>query len=276
MRRTLIILAASAIVPAALAAPPAPAGPQDSKSWLESQGLEAAASKEFQEFEAIVARVKGAKDAQSAQERVVVFAKGKLAWQSNPKELVEPAQKFALHSLGRDLDGERPAAAALLGLLGRGALLHHALRLQAQAPGEAARGLPRQERGRHRLHRPAGTQDADHDLGRRLERHRVRAVLQLLLPAGGPGGGPKGQFQFAGDLMHSRLPGMPPPVCASPPPPPTPGSRSAAAKFAGASARPAPPRSRRGCRRSSRAAPPTSSSGRTTSRTACSRPSPRR
>ena len=38
MRRTLIVLAASAILPAALAAPPAPAGPQDSKSWLEAQG----------------------------------------------------------------------------------------------------------------------------------------------------------------------------------------------------------------------------------------------
>ena len=97
MRRILIFLAACAMAQAALAAPPAaPAGPQDSKDWLESQGLEATASKEFQEFEAIVARVKGAKDAAAAEERVVVFRQGKLVWQSNAKELVEADR--ALHA----------------------------------------------------------------------------------------------------------------------------------------------------------------------------------
>ena len=57
MRRILNAIAACACLPA-LAAPPAAApAPQDLAAWLESQGLEAAASKEFQEFLAVVARV---------------------------------------------------------------------------------------------------------------------------------------------------------------------------------------------------------------------------
>ena len=53
------------IVPLAmgLAALAVPAFAQDSKAWLEAQGLEAVDSKSHQEFEAVVARLKGAKDA---------------------------------------------------------------------------------------------------------------------------------------------------------------------------------------------------------------------
>ena len=97
MRSVLIILAILAVVPVHA---------QESKAWLESQGLEAAANKEFQEYEAVVARVKGAKDSLAAQERIVLFRQGKVAWQTNPKELVEPATRFTLHSLGRDINGD--------------------------------------------------------------------------------------------------------------------------------------------------------------------------
>ncbi len=59
-----------------------PAGAQDAKAWLEAQNLEVKDSKEFQDFEAVVARLKGAKDNASAEERAIVFHKGKPAWQS--------------------------------------------------------------------------------------------------------------------------------------------------------------------------------------------------
>src|SRR5262245_13882373 len=82
-----------------------PATAQDTKAWLEGQNLEAKDSKEFQDFEAVVARVKGAKDAASAEERAIVFLKGKPAWQSNPKE-TDPGSTWMLHSIGRDLNGD--------------------------------------------------------------------------------------------------------------------------------------------------------------------------
>ena len=139
MRRILNAIAACACLPA-LAAPPAAApAPQDLAAWLESQGLEAAASKEFQEFQAVVARVKGAKDMAGAQERVVVFAKGKLAWQSNPKDLLEPALKFTLHSLGRDLDGSAQPQLHFSGFSGGAhcCTTHYVMRLKPQVRRQA-------------------------------------------------------------------------------------------------------------------------------------------
>ena len=58
---------------------------QDTRAWLESQGLEAVDLKNYQEFDAVVARVAGAKDAASGQERVVLLKQGKPVWQSNPR-----------------------------------------------------------------------------------------------------------------------------------------------------------------------------------------------
>ena len=234
MRRTLIALAASAILPAAFAAPPAPAGPQDSKSWLESQGLEAAASKEFQEFEAIVARVKGAKDAQSAQERVVVFAKGKLAWQSNPKELVEPAQKFALHSLGRDLDGSAQPQLHFSGYSGGAhcCTTHYVYKLKPQVKRHAV--YPAKNVGGTDFTDLPGRKtpimiSAD-DSSATVFAPYSNSYFPLVVVEVSP----KGKFQFAYDLMRPRLPGMPPPVCAEPAATANPWLKERCAEFAGA------------------------------------------
>src|SRR5687767_10639278 len=99
MRLDIVVaaLAALAFAPVAQA--------QDAKAWAESQNLEAADVKTFNEYEAVVARVKGAKDAKAAEERVVLLAKGKPVWQSNPKE-TDPGSKWTLHAIGRDLDGD--------------------------------------------------------------------------------------------------------------------------------------------------------------------------
>ena len=234
MRRTLIAFAASAILPVALAAPPAPAGPQDSKSWLESQGLEAAAAREFQEFEAIVARVKGAKDAQSAQERVVVFAKGKLAWQTNPKELVEPVQKFALHSLGRDLDGSGQPQLHFSGYSGGAhcCTTHYVYRLKPQVRRHAV--YPAKNVGGTDFTDLPGRKtpimiSADDSSATVFAPYSNSYFPLVVLEVS-----PKGKFQFAYDLMRPRLPGMPPPVCAEPAATANPWLKERCAEFAGA------------------------------------------
>src|SRR5262245_43636935 len=79
-----------------------PAVAQDAKAWLESQGLEAAEIKPFNDLEAMVARVKGAADPKAAEERVVVTKKGKPVFQTNPKQ-TDPGTKFTIHSVGRNL-----------------------------------------------------------------------------------------------------------------------------------------------------------------------------
>ena len=88
-----LTLAALAFAPVAFA--------QDAgtTAWLEKEGLESASTKSLNEFDAVVARPKGGGD-----ERAIILAKGKPAWQSNPKE-TEPGAKWTINSIGRDLDG---------------------------------------------------------------------------------------------------------------------------------------------------------------------------
>ena len=64
---------------------------QESKPWLESQGLEAASWKSFQEFEAVVARIPNAKDPPGPQERLIVFRQGKPVLQVTDKDGIEAA-----------------------------------------------------------------------------------------------------------------------------------------------------------------------------------------
>src|SRR5438270_6938356 len=78
---------------------------QDTRAWLQGQGLDSVDIKTYQEFDAVVARIAGAKDAASGQERVIVLKQGKPVWQSNPRE-TEPGSSWTLHSIGRDLDGD--------------------------------------------------------------------------------------------------------------------------------------------------------------------------
>src|SRR5438128_2047373 len=81
-----------------------PAGAQDAQAWLESQGLVAVDAKPFQDMEVVVARLKGAKDAKTGEERVAIIVKGKPVWQSNPKE-TDPGSSWTIHAVGKDLDG---------------------------------------------------------------------------------------------------------------------------------------------------------------------------
>jgi hypothetical protein len=217
MRRILTFLAACATVQAAFAAPPAaPAGPQGSKEWLESQGLEAAANKEFQEFEAVVARVKGAKDPVAAEERVVVFRQGKPVWQSNAKELVEPAVRFTLHSLGTDLDGSGLPQLHFSAFTGgahcctthyvyrlKPAVRRHAVYLAKNVGGTDFMALP----GRKTPIMITADDSSAYVFAPYSNSYFPMVVLEV---------SPKGRFQFALDLMRPRLPGMPPPVCAQP------------------------------------------------------------
>lgn len=207
MRRFLIVLAA-------LSADPALA--QESKAWLEAQGLEASSSKSFLEYEAIVAQVKGAKDPVAAQERVVVFRQGKLAWQTNPKELVEPAARFTLHSLGRDLDGDGQPDLHFSGYSGGAhcCTTHYVYKVKPQVRRHAV----------YQAKNVGGTDfidipgrktpvmvSADDSSANVFAPYSNSYFPMVILEVTS-----RGRFQFVQDLMRTRLPGMPPPVCAQP------------------------------------------------------------
>src|SRR5258705_1528354 len=94
MRRQMVTIAAAI---ALAAAPHAVA--QDSKAWLEKENLDAADTKPFQEFEAVIAKPKG-----GGEQRAAIFKQGKPAWQSTPKD-TDPGSRWTILSIGRDLDG---------------------------------------------------------------------------------------------------------------------------------------------------------------------------
>ncbi len=226
-----ILLAFALAAPLAHAAPPAPA---DSKAWLEAEGLEAVATKEHQEFEAIVARVKGAKDAAGAQERVAVFAKGRLAWQSGPKDLVEPAVKFTLHSLGRDLDGSGQPQLHFSGFSGGAhcCTTHYVFRLKPQVRRHAV--YPARNVGGTDFMELPGRKtpimiSADDSSATVFAPYSNSYFPLVVLEVS-----PKGRFQFAQDLMRTRLPGMAPPVCGQPAATANPWLKERCGEFAGA------------------------------------------
>ena len=97
MNRLLWATIALAMSPSAFA--------QDARAWAESQNLDVVEVKPFQDLEAVVVKAKGAADAKSADERLVILKAGKPQWQSNPKE-TEPGSHWTIHAIGRDLDGD--------------------------------------------------------------------------------------------------------------------------------------------------------------------------
>ncbi len=224
--RRIILLAALSAAGCAFA--------QDGKSFLEANGLEAAATKTFQDVEVVVARVKGAKDAATAQERVIVFRGGKPAWQSNSKELVEPAERFTLHSLGRDLDGDGQAELHFSAYSGGAhcCTTHYVYRLKPQVK-------------RHAVYQAKNVGGTDFiDIPGRKAPVMVSAddtsafvfapyansyfpvvILEI---------SPKGRFQFVQELMRPQLPGQPPPVCAQPAATANPWLKERCGEFAGA------------------------------------------
>jgi hypothetical protein len=203
----------AAIAIALLAALPCAA--QDAKSWLEAQGLDALETKTVEDLEIAVARVKGAKDPKEGEDRVIVFAKGKPVWQSNPKE-TDPGSKWTLHSVGRDLDGDGKPDMHFSSHSG-GQLCcttHHVLRLKPQVRRLAAYSAG--SVGGGEFIDVAGRKSpvmisADDSSANAFAPYANSYFPVMILEVG-----QKGRLQFARDMMQSRLPGQPPPICATP------------------------------------------------------------
>ena len=188
---------------------------QDSKTWLEKENLDAADTKTFEDFEAVVARVKGAKDAKEAEERVVVFAKGKPVMQTNPKES-EPGSRWTIRSFGRDLDGDGQPDLHLSNFTGGAncCTTHYVYRLKPQvkriavySAGSMGGGDFVEVPGRKAPVMISADDSSANAFAPYANSYFPLLVLEV---------GPKGRLQFAQDMMQSRLPGQPPPVCSQP------------------------------------------------------------
>jgi hypothetical protein len=202
---------------AALCVAAAASGPtfaQDAKAWLEAQRLEAGDTKAFEEYEAVVARVKGARDAKEAEERVVLLRQGKPVWQSNPKE-TDPGSKWTIHALGRDLDGNKQPDFHVSSFSGGQScctthfvysLKPSVKRLAVYNAGNVGGGEFVDVPGR----KPVMI-SADDSSANAFAPYANSYFPVMILEVG-----TRGRLQFAMDLMKSRLPGMPPPVCATP------------------------------------------------------------
>ena len=194
---------------AALAFAPAAFG-QDAAAWLESQGLEATATKNFNEFDAIVARVKG-----GGEERAIIFTKGKPAWQSTAKD-TEPGAKWTVQSIGRDLDGNGQPDVHFSSHTGGAncCVTHHIYQLKPQVKRLAVYSAGSMG-GSDFIDVPGRKApvmvSADDSSANAFAPYANSYFPLLILEVG-----PKGRLQFAQDMMQTRLPGMPPPVCAQP------------------------------------------------------------
>jgi hypothetical protein len=222
MRIAVLALAAALALPALAAKPAAkaaePAVVLDAKAWLESQGLESAKIEPFQDLEVMVGRVKGATDPKAAEERVIVFSKGKVQWQTNPKE-TDPGSKWTIHSVGRDLDGDgQPDMHFSSFSGGQGCCTtHFVLKLKPKIARQAVYSAGSVGGGDFiDVAGVAGRKapvmiSADDSSANAFAPYANSYFPVVILEVG-----QKGRLQFARDLMQSRLPGMPPPICATP------------------------------------------------------------
>jgi len=207
--RSLALVAAVAILCAT------PALAQDSKAWLEKENLEAADTKTFGDYEVVVARVKGAKDAKEAEERVVIFNKGKVAFQTSAKE-TDPGSKWTIQSVGRDLAGNGQPDVHISSFSGGAncCTTHQVIQLKPQVKRIAVYSAGSMGAGDF-VEIPGRKQpvmvSADDSSANAFAPYANSYFPLLILEVG-----PKGRLQFAKDMMQSRLPGMPPPVCAQP------------------------------------------------------------
>jgi hypothetical protein len=202
------VVAALMVAGSAFAAPP-PA-PADSAAWLEKEGLEVVDKKEFNEFEAIVAKPKAGGD-----QRAAIFAKGKAAWQNNPKE-TDPGSKWTIVSIGRDLDGNgQPDVHFSTHTGGANCCTTHQIyqlkpavkRLAAYSAGSMGGGDFIEIPGRKTPVMISADDSSANAFAPYANSYFPLLVLEV---------GPKGRLQFAKDLMQSKLPGQPPPICAQP------------------------------------------------------------
>jgi hypothetical protein len=190
------------------------ASAQDTNTWLAGQGLAAVDTKSHQEFDAVVARIAGAADAASGQDRVVLLRQGKPLWQSNPKE-TDPGSRWTIHSIGKDLDGDGQPDMHLSSHTGGAncCTTHHVIRLKPQVKRLAAYSAGAVGGGEF-MDVPGRKPimiSADDSSANAFAPYANSYFPVLILEVGS-----KGRMQFAQDLMQSRLPGMPPPVCTMP------------------------------------------------------------
>lgn len=190
------------------------AAAQDTKAWLESQGLEATATKDYQEYEAVVAHVKGASGA-DAQERVVVFRQGKPVWQTNAKD-ADPGTRWTIHSIGQDLDGDGQPDLHISGFSGKGncCTTHDVYRLKPQVKrlavypaGAISGGEFVEVPGRKAPIMISADDSSANAFAPYANSYFPMMVLEV---------GNRGRMELALDLMQSKLPGQPPPVCTLP------------------------------------------------------------
>jgi hypothetical protein len=190
------------------------ANAQDANAWLEAQGLEAADTKTYEDYEIVVARVKGAKDVKEAGERVAILRRGKPVWQSNPKE-TEPGSKWTLHSVGRDLDGDGKGDMHISSFSGGAhcCTTHQVLRLKPRVTRLAAYSAGNVGGGEFIDIADRKTPvmiSADDSSAFAFAPYANSYFPVMILEVGR-----KGRLQFARDLMQTRLPGQPPPICAN-------------------------------------------------------------
>lgn len=204
-----------------------PADAQDAKAWLEAQGLEATELKTYQEFAAAVAHAKG-----GADERAIVFSKGKPAWQSGPKDS-EPGSRWTLHSIGRDLTGAGQPSVHFSSNSGGAncCTTHHIVQLKPQVKRAAV--YPAGSMGSADFVEIPGRKapvmvSADDAPANAFAPYANSYFPLMILEVGG-----KGRMQFAKDLMQSRLPGQPPPVCTQPVASANPWLRERCAEYSG-------------------------------------------
>jgi hypothetical protein len=191
------------------------ASAQDSKAWLESQGLESTETKEYQDFEAVIAHVKGATDPKAMEERVVLFSKGKVAWQTSPKDS-DPGSRWKIWSIGRDLDGDgQPDLHVSAFTGGANCCTTHFVyrikpkvaRLAAYSAGPMGGGDFIDVPGRKQPIMVSADDSAAYAFAPYASSYFPMVILEV---------GKNGRLEFAFDLMQSKLPGQPPPVCALP------------------------------------------------------------
>lgn len=193
-----------------LAAAALPALGQDSKPWLEKENLEVVDGKTFNEFEAVIAHPKD-----SAEQRAVIFVKGKPAWQSTPKD-TEPGAKWTIVSIGRDLEGKgAPDVHFTTNTGGPSCCTTHYIfslkpkvqRLAIYAAGSMGGGDFIEVPGRKAPVMISADDSSANAFAPYANSYFPLVVLEV---------GSKGRLQFAQDMMQARLPGMPPPVCTQP------------------------------------------------------------
>jgi len=205
-RVTLLALALAAALPGQA---------QNAAAWLEAQGLEAADTKTFQDLEIVVARVKGAKDAKTAEERVAVLKAGKPVWQTNPKE-TDPGSKWTVHSVGKDLDGDGQPDMHISSFSGGAhcCTTHQVVKLKPQLKRTAAYSAGNVGGGEFLeiAGRKAPVMISADDSSAFAFAPFANSYFPVMILEVGP----KGRMQFARDLMQSKLPGQPPPICTNP------------------------------------------------------------